>query len=124
MMEILTTWGVPAAITGLLVYFLKRYIDKKDKEREQREKEARRKQEELEKKREEREERVERLMLLIMKTGRATNVLATATAKAVQRIPDAHCNGDMTEALKSAAAIQNEEKDLLVDEGIKHIFGD
>ena len=124
MMEILTTWGVPAAITGLLAYFLKRYIDKKDREREQRENDAKKKQEEIEKKREEREERVERLMLLIMKTGRANNVLAVATAKAVQRIPDAHCNGDMTAALASAAEIQSEEKDLLMDEGIKHIFGD
>lgn len=124
MMEILTTWGVPAAITGLLVYFLKRYIDKKDKERERREAETKKQQEILEKRREEREERVERLMLLMLKTGRANNVLSVATAKAVQRIPDAKCNGDMTEALKKAAEIQDEEKDLLVDEGIKHIFGD
>lgn len=117
MMEILTTWGIPAAITGLLAYFLKRYVDKKDKERERREAELRKKQEE-------REDKIERLMVLIMKNGRANNVLAVATAKAVQRIPDAKCNGDMTAALQEAAAIQNEEKDLLVDEGIKHIFGD
>lgn len=63
-------------------------------------------------------------MLLILKDCRATNVLSIATAKAVQRIPDAHCNGDMTEALKKATEIQNSEKDFLMDKGIEHIFGD
>ena len=98
--------GVPSAIMGFLVWFLKRHIDKKEKTREEREKNT------------------ETLMLLIMKETRATNILATATAKAVQRIPDAHCNGDMTDALRKAAEIQIEEKDFLFDQGIKHIFGD
>ena len=98
--------GVPSAIMGFLVWYLKRHIDTKES------------------KREEREKNTERLMLMIMKETRSTNVLATATAKAVQRIPDAHCNGDMTEALARAAEIQNEEKDFLFDQGIKHIFGD
>ena len=98
--------GVPTAIMGFLMWYLKRHIDKKEA------------------KREEHEKNTENLMLLIMKETRATNVLATATAKAVQRIPDAHCNGDMAEALEKAAEIQNEEKDFLFDQGIKHIFGD
>lgn len=104
--EFLVAAGIPSAITGLLVWWLKRHIDKNEK------------------KREEKEKNTENLMLLIMRETRATNVLATATAKAVQRIPDAHCNGDMTEALKKAADIQTEEKDFLFDQGIKHIFGD
>ena len=98
--------GIPSAITGLFVWWLKRHIDKKEQTRE------------------EREQNTEKLMLLIMQETRSTNVLATATAKAVQRIPDAHCNGDMTEALRRAAEIQNEEKEFLFDQGIKHIFGD
>lgn len=105
-MEFIMAMGVPTAITGLLVWWLKRHIDKKDA------------------KREEREKNTERLMLLIMQTSRATNVLAEATAKAVQRIPDAHCNGDMTAALDKAAKIQQEEKDFIMDQGIKHIFED
>lgn len=96
--------AVPSAFTGFLVWLLKRHIDKNEK------------------KREEREHSTEELMLMIMKTSRATNVLAEATAKAVQRIPDAHCNGDMTKALAEAAKIQKEEKDFLFDQGIKHIF--
>lgn len=96
--------GIPTAITGLLVWWLKRHIDKRDKHAE------------------EREQNTERLMLMIMQTSRANNVLAEATAKAVQRIPDAHCNGDMTAALELANKIQKEEQQFLIDQGIKHIF--
>ena len=102
--EIVILMGIPSAITGLLVWWLKRYIDR------------------TERKREEKEQNTEKLMIMIMQNSRATCVLATATAKAVQRIPDAHCNGDMTSALAEAARIQQEEKDFLLDQGIRHIF--
>lgn len=105
-MEFLIAMGIPTAITGLLVWYLKRCIDKNEKRREAREHDT------------------EQLILLIMKTSRATNILAEATAKAVQRIPDAHCNGDMKAALEQAANIQKEEKDFMFDQGVKHIFGD
>ena len=105
-MEILLSMGIPTAVTGLLVWWLKRHIDKREKRSE------------------EREENVEKLMMMIMQTSRATNVLAEATAKAVQRIPDAKCNGDMTAALEKAAAIQKEEQQFLMDQGVRHIFGD
>ena len=104
-MEFLIAMGIPTAVTGLLVWWLKRYIDKRDKKAEVR------------------EANTEKLMLMIMQTSRATNVLAEATAKAVQRIPDAHCNGDMTAALEKAAKIQKEEQQFLIDQGVKHIFG-
>ena len=112
-MEILVAMGIPSAITGLLVWWLKRHLDAKEKDRE-----------EKERKREEREQNTEKLMLMIMQTSRATNVLAEATARAVQRIPDAHCNGDMKAALEKAAEIQSEEQQFLIDQGVKHIFGD
>lgn len=105
-MEIFIAMGIPSAITGLLVWWLKKHIDKRDK------------------KAEEREKNTEKLMLMIMQTSRATNVLAEATAKAVQRIPDAHCNGDMTAALEQAAKIQKEEQQFLIDQGVQRIFGD
>lgn len=104
--EIVILMGIPSALTGFLVWWLKRHIDKREV------------------KREEREKNTEKLMLMIMQTSRATNVLAEATAKAVQRIPDAHCNGDMKAALERAAKIQQEEKDFIMDQGIKHIFED
>lgn len=104
--DILIAMGVPTAITGLLMWWLKRYIDERDQKAEKREADR------------------ERLMLMIMQTSRATNVLAEATARAVQRIPDAHCNGDMTSALAQAAKIQKEEQEFLINKGVAHIFGD
>lgn len=106
MNEFLIAMGIPTAIMGLLVWWLKRYIDKRDKKAEERERD------------------IEKLMLMIMQTSRANNVLAEATARAVQRIPDAHCNGDMTSALEKASKIQKEEQEFLMDKGIKHIFGE
>lgn len=97
--------GIPTAVTGFLVWWLKRHIDKKDKEREKR------------------EANTEKLMIMIMQNGKAAVVLAKATAKAVQRIPDAHCNGDMTAALEKAESIQKAEQEFLMDQGVQHIFG-
>lgn len=102
--QILIACGIPSALTGFAIWWLKRWIVK------------------TETKRDEREENIEHLMLCIMNTSHSTNVLAEATAKAVQRIPDAKCNGDMTKALEEAAKFQKEEKDFLFDQGIKHIF--
>lgn len=96
--------SIPSAIMGLLVWWLKRSIDKRDEARDLKDKNT------------------ERFMLYIMRTSRATNVLAEATARAVQRIPDAHCNGDMTSALETARKIQNDEKEFVFEQGIKHIF--
>lgn len=106
MNEFLIAMGIPSAIMGVMVWWLKRYIDKRDAAAEERERD------------------LEKLMLMIMQTGRANNVLAEATARAVQRIPDAHCNGDMTSALELAAKIQKEEQEFLINKGVKHIFGD
>lgn len=96
--------GIPTGFTGLMFWLIQRKIDSNEKARN------------------EKEQNTERFMLLIMQNTRATNVLAEATARAVQRIPDARCNGDMTAALAQAAKIQKEEKDFLFDQGIKHIF--
>lgn len=105
-MEFILAMGIPSALMGVLIWWFKRYIDKRDRRAEEREK------------------KIEKLMLMIMQTGRANNVLATATARAVQRIPDAHCNGDMTSALEQAAEIQKEEQAFLMNNGVEHIFGD
>ena len=105
MNELIVAMGIPSAVTGLLVWWLKRYIDKREQEREEREK------------------KTEKFMLMLMQTSRATNVLATATAKAVQRIPEAKCNGDMTAALEEADKIQKIEKEWLFEQGVENIFG-
>lgn len=74
-------------------------------------------------KRSEHEKAHEDLMLHLLRNTESTCVLAMATAKAVQRIPDAKCNGDMTAALKAAQDIQNAEKSYLYEQGIQHIVG-
>lgn len=114
---ILLAAGIPSAIMGFIVWYLQHKITLRDRENE-------RKREEQERKSEQREKNIEKLMLMMMNTGRATNILAEATARAVQRIPDAHCNGDMTQALELAAKFQKEEKDFLLDQGIQHIFNE
>ena len=109
MKEILLAMSIPSAVfsgfVGLLIWWFKKRSDKRDAAAEEREK------------------NMEKLMLMIMQSCRATNVLAEATARAVQRIPDAHCNGDMTDALERATKIQTEEQQFLMDQGVKHIFG-
>lgn len=106
--NILLLIGLPTAVTsaavGFIVWLFKRKIDKSNKEQEEHNK------------------NVEKLMIAMFQTSKANNVLSVATAKAVQRIPDAHCNGDMTAALEEAEKMIREEKDFLFDQGIKHIL--
>ena len=104
MMETILMFGIPTAITGFGFWIIKKYIDKREARREQKEADT------------------EKLILLMLKLGKANNILAEATAKAVQRIPDAKCNGDMTAALAEAEAIRKEEKEFVFAQGVKHIF--
>ena len=103
---IIVAAGIPSALTGFFFWMLKRSIEKRDKEREQREK------------------NIEKLMMMLVNTSKANNRLANATARAVQRIPDAQCNGDMTQALAEADKYLQEEKRFLMELGINHIFGE
>lgn len=98
--------GIPSAITGIAVWWLKKQMDKRDA------------------KNDEKEKNTERMILLIAQNSRATYTVAKATAKAVQRIPEAHCNGDMTAALQQAEKFQMEEQQFLIDQGVKRIFGE
>lgn len=100
--------GIPTTITGLLVWRFQKKIEKRDKEREERE----RKQEEAR----------EQLQLLNTKGTLAALKLAEATARAVERIPDTHCNGDMHEALEYATGVKNQIRDFLRDQGVKAVI--
>lgn len=96
--------GIPSGLFGLLLWYFKKKIDARDRRQQEKEKNH------------------EALMLMIMQSSRANSVLCTAIAKAVQRIPDAHCNGDMEAALRVMQQASQEEKDFLVAQGVKHIF--
>ncbi|MGN1375752.1 MAG: serine/threonine protein kinase, partial [Prevotella sp.] len=60
--------------------------------------------------------------VLVIKSVNAAIALGEATAKAVQRIPDAHCNGDMHAALDYAAKIKHEQKDFLTEQGVDALY--
>lgn len=102
--ELLMLFGVPSAITGLGVWWFKRRV------------------EQSEKKSQEQQQNIEALIMMIVQSSKANQIGITAIAKAVQRIPDAHCNGDMTAALEEMEKIQQKEKQFLIDKGIKYIF--
>ncbi len=96
--------SIPSAITGLCFWILERKMEKREKKRERKE-EIREKQE-----------------FLMVKSIGAALALGEATAEAVARIPDAHCNGDMHKALEYAREIKHEQKDFLTQQGIEAIF--
>lgn len=60
--------------------------------------------------------------LYILKSVGAAIALGEATARAVQRIPDAKCNGDMHAALEYAQKVKHEQKDFLNEQAIKAVF--
>lgn len=101
---IILAMGVPSGVFGLFLWYFKRKLEERDRRQQEKEKNH------------------EALMLMIMQSSRANSVLCTAIAKAVQRIPDANCNGDMVAALKIMEQASKEEKDFLVAQGVKHIF--
>ena len=106
--------GIPSALTGFLVWNFERKIAKREAKREK-------EQEERHKKEAEREKAREELQILTIQGVSAAIALGEATAKAVQRIPDAHCNGDMHDALNYAIKIQHKQKDFLTRMGIASV---
>lgn len=109
--HILIILGIPSALTGLFFWALKRKIEKAEEERKKQE-EARR----------EREKNREELLIGLIEGVNAAVSLSEATAKAVQRIPDAKCNGDMHAALDYATKVKNKQKTFLTQKGIEAIL--
>ena len=60
--------------------------------------------------------------LFLVQGVNAAIALGEATARAVQRIPDANCNGDMHAALDYAAKVKHDQKDFLTRQGIESIY--
>lgn len=114
---ILAALGLPSALTG---FFIRRMEKRLDKREAQRKKE----QEALEARAEEREKKREQLELVLIQSTSAAIALGEATARAVQRIPDAHCNGDMHIALEYAAKVKHDQKNFLTGLGIHALHDD
>ena len=102
---------LPSAVTGFCFWCIQQRIQKADKKRE-----------DEEKKRREDEEKREQQELFLVQGVNAAIALGEATAKAVQRIPDAHCNGDMHAALDYAAKVKHEQRDFLAKQGIMQLY--
>ena len=83
-----------------------------------------RKLDRAEARRELREQAREQMFCGLSQSAMAAIALGEATARAVQRIPDAHCNGEMHAALEYAASIQKEQKDFLTRMGVLALCDD
>lgn len=88
--------GIPSALVALMIRRFEIRMDEKEKAREKHE-------------------------LLMVHGINASIALGEATAKAVARIPDAHCNGDMHAALEYAQKIKHEQKDFLNEQAVHAI---
>ena len=102
--QLIALFGIPSAITGLGIWWFKRRV------------------EQSEKKSQEQQENIEALIMMIVQSSKANQIGIQAIARAVQRIPDAKCNGDMTAALAEMEKIQAQEKQFLISKGIKYLF--
>ena len=106
LIAIAAAMGIPTAITAFCNWSLQRKITARDKAAEERERNR------------------EQLDLTLLQCSQAAIALGEATARAVQRIPDAHCNGDMHAALDYAAKVKHDQKDFLARIGIHALHTD
>lgn len=95
---------LPSAITGFCFWCIEQKIQKQSKKLDKREKLH------------------EQQELFLVQGVNAAIALGEATARAVQRIPDANCNGDMHAALDYAAKVKHDQKDFLTRQGIESIY--
>lgn len=103
---LLLAMSIPSAITGFCFWILERKLMKRQKAEEKKD-EARQQNE-----------------AIVIEGVMAAITLGEATAKAVQRIPDAHCNGDMHEALSYATKIKNKHRDFIREQGIEALYSE
>lgn len=95
---LLIAMSVPSAVTGLCFFWIEQKIKKNQA-----------KLEEKEKMREKNE-------ILIIKSTMASIALGEATATALK---NGHCNGETEAALEYARKVKHEQKDFLIEQGIK-----
>lgn len=128
--ELAAICGIPSAVTvaivGFFVWLLERSIVKRETARAEedakREKAREAEEAKLEAERTKQENSRKVFEKNLLASTNAALAVSEATARAVQRIPDAHCNGDMHAALNYAAKIKHEQRDFLAAQGIDSIF--
>ena len=102
-LQLVVLLGIPSACTGFCVWRLRKHLDRKDAARDEKDKERR------------------EFDFTVLRGVSASLTLGEATARAVQKIPDAHCNGDMRSALDYATRVKHEQKDFLTRQGIANL---
>lgn len=95
---------IPTTVMGLIAWHYKRRVEKAEAEEEKR------------------ENNKEQLEFMNVQATWAAIALAEATARAVQRIPDAKCNGDMHAALQYAEKVKHDQKDYLAKQGVHALY--
>ncbi len=96
--------AIPTGISGIGFWMIQRKLTKRDELQAERDR-----------------ARLSNEYLLIKKLD-ATVTLAEATARAVQRIPDAKCNGDMHAALEYAEKVKREHRAFITEQGIHQLY--
>lgn len=96
--------SIPSAITGFCFWSIERKISKREALQDKKD-DARRKNE-----------------IIIIESVNAAIALGEATARALERIPDAHCNGEMHAALDYATTIKHKHKDFITEQGIEALY--
>ncbi len=104
MLALIAAMGIPSSVTAFCFWNIQRKITRRQKEEER--KDAARRENEV----------------IVIEGVNAAIALGEATARAVQRIPDAHCNGDMHQALQYAAEIKHKHKDFMTEQGIDALY--
>lgn len=112
LIQVLTQFGIPSAITGLGIWWIKRTIEKAD------DKQLKAIKEESDAQREAEEKRV-KLMSALLKGIDANGEVGKATAIALK---NQKCNGEVTEAIKYANKVKQERDILLQSEAVKGIL--
>lgn len=103
-MTFIIAMGIPSAITSLAFWAIKKKLDYREREQDEKDK-ARRNNE-----------------IIVIESVNAAVALSEATARAVQRIPDAKCNGDMHKALDYAEQIKHKHRDFMTEQGINALY--
>ena len=119
LVSVLVSLGISGAFFSALLGFISKRLEKILDARDAAAKAEADKQKASQEKIEEARKRHE---ILLVQSVSASMALSEATARAVQRIPDAHCNGDMHKALEYSAQVRLAQKDFLTKQGIDAMF--
>lgn len=95
---------IPTTVMGLIAWHYKRRIEKMEADTATR------------------EHNKEQYEFDLVQAVWAAIALSEATARAVQRIPDAKCNGDMHKALEYCATVKRTQKNQLAKMGIHALY--